>query len=107
MARSGVAAVHDAAVAPSPCPHPPRRPGRRPAGGGCPAGLGPGQPGHARPRAEVASAQQPAQQRLAAISARVSALIRKMTLAEKLGQLEMSGPTGSNGAPGQTLLTEV
>jgi beta-glucosidase len=55
----------------------------------------------------LVSAQQQNQQRLAAISARVSALIKKMTLAEKLGQLEMSGPTGTNGAPGQTLLTEV
>jgi len=55
----------------------------------------------------LVSAQQQTQQRLASISARVSALIKKMTLAEKLGQLEMSGPTGTNGAPGQTLLTEV
>ena len=30
-----------------------------------------------------------------------------MTLAEKFGQLEMSGPTGPNGTPGQTLLDEV
>jgi beta-glucosidase len=30
-----------------------------------------------------------------------------MTLAEKFGQLEMSGPTGPNGTPGQTLLSEV
>ncbi len=30
-----------------------------------------------------------------------------MTLAEKFGQLEMSGPTGANGAPGKTLLSEV
>jgi beta-glucosidase len=34
-------------------------------------------------------------------------LIGKMTLAEKIGQLEMSGPTGPNGTPGQTLLDEV
>ena len=32
---------------------------------------------------------------------------REMTLAEKFGQLEMSGPTGANGTPGQTLLDEV
>ena len=30
-----------------------------------------------------------------------------MTLAEKIGQLEMSGPTGPNGTPGQTLLDEL
>jgi beta-glucosidase len=48
-----------------------------------------------------------AQQRLAAISGKVDALIGKMTLAEKFGQLEMSGPTGPNGTPGQTLLDEV
>ncbi|HEY4465459.1 MAG TPA: glycoside hydrolase family 3 N-terminal domain-containing protein [Streptosporangiaceae bacterium] len=47
------------------------------------------------------------QQRLSAISGQVSALIGKMTLAEKFGQLEMSGPTGANGTPGQTLLDEV
>ena len=47
------------------------------------------------------------QQRLAAVSGKVDALIGKMTLAEKFGQLEMSGPTGANGTPGQTLLDEV
>jgi beta-glucosidase len=47
------------------------------------------------------------QQRLSAISDKVSALIGKMTLAEKFGQLEMSGPTGPNGTPGPTLLDEV
>jgi beta-glucosidase len=41
------------------------------------------------------------------ISGKVDALIGKMTLAEKFGQLEMSGPTGPNGTPGQTLLDEV
>jgi beta-glucosidase len=46
-------------------------------------------------------------QRLASIEGQVSALMGKMTLAEKIGQLEMSGPTGDNGAPGQTLLDEV
>jgi beta-glucosidase len=47
------------------------------------------------------------QLRLASISDKVDALLRRMTLAEKFGQLEMSGPTGANGAPGQTLLDEV
>jgi beta-glucosidase len=46
-------------------------------------------------------------QRLASISSQVDSLIGKMTLAEKIGQLEMSGPTGPNGTPGQTLLDEV
>jgi beta-glucosidase len=47
------------------------------------------------------------QQRLAAISAKVDGLIGRMTLAEKFGQLEMSGPTGPNGTPGSKLLNEV
>jgi beta-glucosidase len=46
-------------------------------------------------------------QHLASISSQVNSLIGKMTLAEKIGQLEMSGPTGPNGTPGQTLLDEV
>jgi beta-glucosidase len=46
-------------------------------------------------------------QRLASINSQVNSLIGKMTLAEKVGQLEMSGPTGPNGTPGQTLLDEV
>ena len=46
-------------------------------------------------------------QRLASIASNVDSLIGKMTLAEKFGQLEMSGPTGPNGTPGQTLLDEV
>ena len=45
--------------------------------------------------------------RLAAIASKVNGLVGKMTLAEKFGQLEMSGPTGANGTPGQTLLNEV
>lgn len=45
--------------------------------------------------------------RLASIASKVNSLIGKMTLAEKFGQLEMSGPTGPNGTPGQTLLDEV
>jgi beta-glucosidase len=59
----------------------------------------------AKPASAAAGNQ--TQQRLAAISGKVSALIGKMTLAEKFGQLEMSGPTGPNGTPGQTLLDEL
>jgi beta-glucosidase len=40
------------------------------------------------------------------ISANVNALLAKMTVAEKFGQLEMSGPTGANGTPGEVLLNE-
>jgi beta-glucosidase len=64
------------------------------------AGARPGQP----PGGVVRNA---AQQRLAVISGKVDALIGRMTLAEKIGQLEMSGPTGPNGTPGQTLLDEL
>jgi beta-glucosidase len=46
-------------------------------------------------------------QRLASIASKVDSLIGKMTVVEKFGQLEMSGPTGPNGTPGQTLLDEV
>ena len=46
-------------------------------------------------------------QQLASITSQVNSLIAAMTLAEKIGQLEMSGPTGANGTPGQTLLNEV
>ena len=65
------------------------------------------------PAAQARPGQPPAgtpggvQQRLAAISAKVNGLIGRMTLAEKFGQLEMSGPTGPNGTPGTTLLDEV
>jgi beta-glucosidase len=41
------------------------------------------------------------------INDHVNALIRQMTVAEKFGQLEMSGPQGPNGTPGMTLLNEV
>jgi beta-glucosidase len=55
-----------------------------------------------------AAALSPAtRQQLASITSQVDSLIGKMTLGEKIGQLEMSGPTGDNGAPGQTLLDEV
>jgi beta-glucosidase len=46
-------------------------------------------------------------QRLASIAGQVDSLLAKMTLPEKIGQLEMSGPAGDNGTPGQTLLDEV
>jgi beta-glucosidase len=38
------------------------------------------------------------------IDQKVDALLGKMTLAEKLGQLEMAGPDGANGTPGPLLL---
>lgn len=65
-------------------------------------------------QASAASAQLPGRalspatrQRLTSIASQVDSLVGKMTLAEKIGQLEMSGPTGDNGTPGQTLLDEV
>src|SRR5690349_571144 len=61
----------------------------------------------ARPSAPKAAAAPAAMRGLDAISGQVDSLIGKMTLAEKIGQLEMSGPTGPNGTPGQTLLDEV
>ena len=42
----------------------------------------------------------------AQIAADVNALIDKMTVAEKFGQLEMSGPQGPGGTPGEVLLKE-
>ena len=39
------------------------------------------------------------------INAKVNALLGRMTVAEKFGQLEMAGPDGPNGTPGD-LLTE-
>jgi beta-glucosidase len=42
----------------------------------------------------------------AQINTDVDSLISKMTVAEKIGQLEMSGPQGPNGTPGTTLLNE-
>src|SRR5580692_836857 len=50
-------------------------------------------------RASALSADQPS------ISAKVNALLGRMTVAEKFGQLEMAGPDGPNGTPGD-LLTE-
>jgi beta-glucosidase len=61
----------------------------------------------ARPGQPAAGTPGGVRQRLTAISAKVDALIGRMTLAEKFGQLEMSGPTGPNGTPGKTLLDEV
>ena len=40
------------------------------------------------------------------INAHVNALIRQMTVAEKFGQLEMSGPQGPNGTAGDSLIAE-
>jgi beta-glucosidase len=40
------------------------------------------------------------------VSAKVNSLVSRMTVAEKFGQLEMSGPQGANGAPGTVLLNE-
>jgi beta-glucosidase len=37
------------------------------------------------------------------INAEVSSLIRRMTVAEKFGQLEMAGPDGPNGTPGDLI----
>ncbi|HZE06084.1 MAG TPA: glycoside hydrolase family 3 N-terminal domain-containing protein [Solirubrobacteraceae bacterium] len=42
----------------------------------------------------------------AQINARVNSLIRRMTVTEKFGQLEMSGPQGPNGTPGQSLIND-
>jgi beta-glucosidase len=52
--------------------------------------------------AASASALTPNQQ---SIRAKVNALLGRMTVAEKFGQLEMAGPNGPNGTPGD-LLTE-
>src|SRR5262249_37455193 len=41
---------------------------------------------------------------LRAINGKVNALIAKMTLKEKFGQLTMAGPDGANGTPGPKLL---
>jgi beta-glucosidase len=58
-------------------------------------------------RQEGAAMSLATRQRLASIASQVNSLIGQMTIAEKFGQLEMSGPTGANGTPGQTLLDEV
>ena len=65
-------------------------------------------------QAVLAAAQRPGttvsaatSRQLASIGSQVDSLVGRMTLAEKIGQLEMSGPTGPNGTPGQMLLDEV
>jgi hypothetical protein len=40
------------------------------------------------------------------INAHVNALLRQLSVAQKFGQLEMSGPQGPNGTAGATLLNE-
>ena len=42
--------------------------------------------------------------KLQAIAGKVNALLGKMTVAEKFGQLEQAGPDGANGTPGPKLL---
>ena len=42
--------------------------------------------------------------KMSAINGKVNALIAKMTVSEKFGQLEMAGPDGANGTPGPKLL---
>ena len=80
------------------------------------AGAGPASGKAAGPgrQAVLAAAQRPGttvsvatSRQLASIGSQVDSLVGRMTLAEKIGQLEMSGPTGPNGTPGQTLLDEV
>jgi beta-glucosidase len=65
-------------------------------------------------RAAEAAAQQggaglsaATRQRLAVIADNVNSLVGKMTITEKFGQLEMAGPSGPNGTPGQALLDGV
>jgi beta-glucosidase len=75
-----------------------------------PAGAGPAAAGReAALAARQSGGTLPAatRQRLASIASRVDSLIGRMTLAEKFGQLEMSGPTGPAGTPGPALLNEV
>jgi beta-glucosidase len=58
----------------------------------------------------TASAAQPSATTTASaksIDEKVNALLAKMTLAEKFGQLEMAGPDGPNGTPGPLLLKGV
>ena len=53
-------------------------------------------PVYSQAKTQQSSAQLSPQQ----INAKVSSLISKMTVAEKFGQLEMAGPDGPNGTPG-------
>src|SRR6202035_2023808 len=64
------------------------------------AGARPGQP-------TGGGVRNAAQQRLSVIPGKGNVLVGQMTLSEKMAQLEMSGPTGPNGTPGQTLLDEL
>ena len=50
----------------------------------------------AKPRAATTAQQQ-------SINAKVSALLGQMTVAEKFGQLELAGPDGPNGTPGDLI----
>ncbi|MBV8991290.1 MAG: hypothetical protein JO372_22255, partial [Solirubrobacterales bacterium] len=52
-------------------------------------------------RARGSASQAPVN--LQAINAKVNSLLRRMTVAEKFGQLEMAGPNGPNGTPGDLL----
>jgi beta-glucosidase len=52
-------------------------------------------------RSGAQTSQAPPNQRQ--INAKVNALIQKMTVAEKFGQLEMAGPDGPNGTPGDLI----
>ncbi len=54
--------------------------------------------------AAASSAAAPATPAKQSIDEKVNALLAKMTLAEKFGQLEMAGPDGANGTPGPLLL---
>jgi beta-glucosidase len=67
----------------------------------------PGAATGSRPAAVPAATATSQQQREQAIEAKVDALLAKMTLQEKLGQLEMAGPSGPNGTPGTQLLQNV
>ena len=60
---------------------------------------------NAAPTSRQARGRQAAGAQQQAINAKVSSLLRRMTVAEKFGQLEMAGPDGPNGTPGD-LLTE-
>lgn len=55
-------------------------------------------PGGARPHQSGQGGGQSSNPR--AINSMVNSLIRRMTVAEKFGQLEMAGPNGPNGTPG-------
>ena len=52
----------------------------------------------------AAAAPTPAESSQRGIDQKVDALLAKMTLPEKFGQLEMAGPDGANGTPGPQLL---